>query len=145
MQKIYDTKEYGGITHEVFSDVAIELGGIQYLEEYRIYGFEEGFIHGLEVDVIFNIINEKCDGDNYGALEGVDNSKSKGDFIIEERYYQVIGAGIYLKVSVTFAIRAVRKNKVETIKWRLNTILSCFRISPYLWVYDYPLFRFLTV
>ena len=90
LQKIYDTKEYGGITNEGFGDCGIELGGIQYLEEYRIYGFEEGVIHGLEVDVIFNRINEKCDGDNDGALEGVDNCKSKGDFIIEERYYQVI-------------------------------------------------------
>ena len=37
------------------------------------------------------------------------------------------------------------RTKVETQKWCLKELLPCFCLSLYFWVYDYPLFWFLTV
>ena len=48
-------------------------------------------------------------------------------------------------VETNFMSRAVRKTKVETIEWRLNLLLPCFRLYPYFQVYNFRLFRFLSV
>ena len=38
-----------------------------------------------------------------------------------------------------------KRKKVETLECRLNTLLPCFRISPYFWFPGFPLFRDLEV